>query len=659
MRNVLKQLPKIGTVGAFVSASPVFPNVFWADGTGGGGGGIEVPYVAVTIPAQNLSGDVENFPFRISSKQIGGAVDGLGLDRTNLTVVTSNGDAVPTKFVADPADDTSYALYAKVTVPANAALSLAVIEGAADGAGLTGTIYNSVVDLEAGSNNNLCNDTAVTWYLGTTPTARTGTTFTTDQWVGDVPLAGAFDNDSVGEYLTAKWETSSDASANQAIMSLGDSLSASNRTTLLRRGATDHLAAWASTGSWIESAIDGDVGEVYVHSIRQSKTDRKLYTNGTETAADTGYTGTTTRQTLTIAAAKQNDSEDFVGELYQTRSANVLPSDDFILLEWRNMSGNLGEFYGFGETTPYHEVVYDFTGLTQDVNNWVAKITEREVPDYFWELANEDNLIVADQNGTEIDTHLAYFDAENQKLALYAKVPTMTAGQTNNIQVRYGIGGKDNFNTSVFSDYLVVIDTDHDVTQDVTGALTPISGATATAPTDSHFNQDYMYFDISSDATDLGQEAQITIVLNRDSGTGQGDFSALRDGSGGSEYMTFGLGAVVDLHLQSYKSSSWINGESSGQVIEASTNYCVTAYQSQLADERGTIVNGVENTEAAGATHTLYDRFTLGNAGDRTSFDFTGYIYEARLSKVVDKDRAYMDSIGLNPDNLSVTTPFD
>lgn len=307
--------------------------------------------------------------------------------------------------------------------------------------------------------------------------------------------------------------------------------------------------------------------------------------------------------------------------------------------------------------TNYHEVSVDVTSTSTDVNDWVAKFTEREMPTQFWANATATNIIIRDMNDNDLPTFVSHFDDSGERVSIYAKVPTMVAGQVNKFKVVYYMEGQSNTDSSVFSDYLVVIDTDHDITQDVTGTLTPISGSTASAPTDSYFDQNYMYFDISASSIDLGKEAQITIVLNRESGTGQGDFSALREGSNGSEYMTFGLGAVVDLHLQSYKSSSWIGSESSGQVIEASTNYCVTAYQSQLADERGTIVNGVENTEVAGATHTLYDRFTLGNAGDRTSFDYNGYIYEARLSRVVDKNRAYMDSIGLNPDNLSFTTP--
>lgn len=310
-----------------------------------------------------------------------------------------------------------------------------------------------------------------------------------------------------------------------------------------------------------------------------------------------------------------------------------------------------------------HTISYDLSWLGEDVNNWVAKITEQEVPAEFWtNVGTESNIAVATEAGTILDTYVAHFDDVAEELTVYAKVPTMLAGVTNTIKLVYGGNTKSNKNTTVFSDYILVQDVEKNRETDATGLLSTVEGATAGRPTTNSFLNNYYYFDVSAHSADFANLFGSTIIAKINSSTAQGDAGGLREGTSGN-YTLISIGDVSGNHyFQSYKAGSWLAGESSGYALTEDIVFGGSIY----GDSQGTGLRYIfaetsfELSEAFGTEYTDLDRFALGNASDRTSFDFIGDIFEVRLTKsITQKAHYHLNNFGLNHNNITFGSTTD
>lgn len=456
------------------------------------------------------------------------------------------------------------------------------------------------------------------------------------------------------------------SAAQQTLMTVSDSFNTNTNRSAVISDNGNERGGWATQGSWLyggggglNQAQGGAVATQMMHGRNGQGRQlfyRGVYDNQVATAVtNSGYA-------YFMLGASYSGNENLTGWVYHARISNqdeTVFTDEHLEFEARNFEGTLvSRWLAATNDEPVEkefDLTYDLTWMSTNVSNWVCKITEAELPTGFWdEKPEEARLAVYDQGGVECDTYVAHFDDVAETLTVYAKVPTMTAGASNTITLRMG-GAIKAHTTNVFSDYVAVVDVAKNIDTDVTGLLSTVGGVTAVKPASNYFNQNYMYIDVSANSSDFQTSGYSLLYhFKRDVGSPQGDMGGLNQGASGN---FAGVSLGDGDHFQSFRTNTgWIQNEADGFATLADTEYAGTIWENGSTDIRYAMVDETHVISEGGNTGLAsMDRLLFGNAEDRTTFQFTGYLYEVRLSHSIhDQEHHRLNNFGLLNANITV-----
>ena len=410
-------------------------------GGGGAGGAAGEAFVyrhLLSWDTEPLSSDVTNFVVKVTEQNMPDSfwtVWGDGGDSATIRFKTMDG-TVCDRYVStfdDGADELT--VYVKIpTVPSDSDFFLFMEYGDSN---VAETNKASVFD-----DYVMVQDTAKTQstdVLGnitmlTNETFPTGNAFNADSYYFTLESADATASDTFSA-LTCVWDRT--GTSQTGMLALSDGGTSNSIAINLDNG--DDIDSYDASGSGFmpTSKFNTEVGAihsaVYTHEVGLSSTGRSLYADEDTLIQETANS-TTGRDTIIFGNENYSRTTyDFEGNMHEARFSVVQQSDDFYVFEayalnWENVyngelqigTGSSGEadLAVLKVTVPAALIDSSLTDFPLVIENKRNSPISAE----WFALASASTISATNALNAEVETEVAYFDADEQVLRLHMKV---------------------------------------------------------------------------------------------------------------------------------------------------------------------------------------------------------------------------------------------
>lgn len=335
-----------GTVGAYCANTAVYTTdaTTWNTYTSA----VDPDEVLATITMPPMaSGDVTNFLLRITHRDLPEAffdqLATLGMTKANFRAEDGVGGDIEVKCIS--LNTTTKTGYFYILVPTVSSTVDTVVKliGTYDipvsSDPFSSSPYNVVVDFESEVYKNLVDEQNLT----VTREPLEGADFTdTNQGAYVVPT-DPFDHASVGSYMSASFTHYDNTTTKYIVQITADT--GDSQSQILYSDAFERISVWSTSGtdeSFDDTFYSGVLNYRQSASVRQSPTTRDCFTDGTNKLSDVGHTTYESRQHVLMGVRDAGITASYYrGWLYEVRTANELPSDEYVYLEQTHMNQRL------------------------------------------------------------------------------------------------------------------------------------------------------------------------------------------------------------------------------------------------------------------------------------------------------------------------------
>lgn len=325
-----------GTVAAYCANTAIYSDDGEAWTLYSSAVGADEAIATITIPPQAAT-DVDDFLLRITHEQLPDEffdrVVALSMTRANFRAEDSVGGAIPVMCIKLDANNYEGYFYIKVPTVSSTVNTVIKLIASYDvpltADPFTGTPYNLVVDFEAKQYRNLCDDEPLTEYYE----FLNGADFGSGQGAVAV-VTDPFDG-AVGAYMSAACSPVGNITDKFLLVQTSSTTSTSNRTSLYTNGFENFYAGSSDAGNTeFNNTMYDSKGIIEAVGIRETPAARDVFYNGASVLSDVGHTTTESRQIIMIGMwLLPFNQRQWYGDIYEVRTMNVLPSDDYVYLE--------------------------------------------------------------------------------------------------------------------------------------------------------------------------------------------------------------------------------------------------------------------------------------------------------------------------------------
>ena len=306
----------------------------------------------MTIPSQGLSGAANDFPFRITDADMPvgfyADIQADGIDIDGLMPILG-GAVLPSTLIWT--SGSTFTMYIKASIPAATELVIDLVATTVPSArysALEDTVYNCIVDLEAGTGlTDLISGNTLTIASGsivdTTPTDLAAYL--------DLTYPNTFDIEKTGFYMSGCYDTVANT-LHQTALAVGDSAVAANRAALMV-DVLERYSAYMSTGTGFHDDVSRSptLGlrtvssfNSYLDEVTEANLGSDLFVEGVAGTLDAiGWDDPTkTLNRVWVGNSSAIAGEFWKSDLFQLRTANEQLDLGFVEMESKNMMHDTG-----------------------------------------------------------------------------------------------------------------------------------------------------------------------------------------------------------------------------------------------------------------------------------------------------------------------------